>query len=87
MTIEAFYRWMYDNRAEAVPVLGEPRWARLGPQHTVLFRLEDKPRLTNQLPDDMALEDEVIGQIAAGSGALPPPSRRAAWTIGRLSRR
>lgn len=73
VTIEVFYRWMYDNRAEAVSVLGEPRWARLGLQHTVLFRLEDKPRLTNQLPDDMALEDEVISQIAAGSGVLAAP--------------
>lgn len=73
VTIEAFYRWMYDNRAEAALVLGDARWAGLGPQHTVLFRLEDKPRLTNQLPDDMALEDEVISRIAAGSGVLAAP--------------
>lgn len=70
VTIEAFYRWIYDNRAEAVSVLGDRRWAGLGLEHTVLFRLEDKPRLTNQLPDDMALEDEVISTIAAGSGVL-----------------
>ncbi|OIJ86180.1 hypothetical protein BIV24_27070 [Streptomyces colonosanans] len=70
VTIEAFYRWMYDNRAEAVSVLGERRWGALGMHHSVLFRLEDKPRLTNQPPDDMALEDEVISRIAAGSGAL-----------------
>ncbi|MFC7384229.1 tyrosine-type recombinase/integrase [Sphaerisporangium rhizosphaerae] len=73
VTVEAFYRWMYDNRAEAVSVLGDPRWSRLGLQHTVLFRLEDKPRLTNKLPDDMVLEDEVISQIAAGSGVLAAP--------------
>lgn len=73
VTVEAFYRWMYDNRAEAATVLGDPRWSRLGLQHTVLFRLEDKPRLTNTLPDDMALEDEAISQIAAGSGVLAAP--------------
>ncbi len=73
VTMEQFYRWMHDNRAEAVRVLGEPRWSRLGLHHTVLFRLDDKPRLTNQLPDDMALEDEVISQIAAGSGRLAAP--------------
>ncbi|MGX1854062.1 tyrosine-type recombinase/integrase [Streptomyces sp. NPDC055299] len=73
VTIEAFYRWMYDNRAEAVSVLGDRRWGALGMHHSVLFRLEDKPRLTNQLPDDMALEDEVISRIAAGSGVLAAP--------------
>ncbi|MDH6222952.1 tyrosine-type recombinase/integrase [Streptomyces pseudovenezuelae] len=73
VTMEQFYRWMHDNRAEAVRVLGEPRWSRLGLHHTVLFRLDDKPRLTNQLTDDMALEDEVISQIAAGSGMLAAP--------------
>lgn len=73
VTIETFYRWMHDHRAEAVKVLSEPRWSQLGLQHTVLFRMEDKPRLTNQPPDDMALEDEVISQIAAGSGILADP--------------
>ncbi|MFI5566840.1 tyrosine-type recombinase/integrase [Streptomyces sp. NPDC051740] len=73
VTIEAFYRWMYDNRAEAVRVLGDRRWGALGGHHSVLFRLEDKPRLTNQPPDDMALEDEVISKIAAGSGVLAAP--------------
>ncbi|MFR9794707.1 tyrosine-type recombinase/integrase [Streptomyces sp. MS06] len=73
VTIEAFYRWMYDNRAEAVSVLGDRRWGALGAHHCVLFRLEDKPRLTNQPPEDMALEDEVISKIAAGSGTLATP--------------
>lgn len=74
VTIEAFYRWMYDNRAEAVTVLGDRRWGGLGMHHCVLFRLEDKPRLTNQPPDDMALDDEVISKIAAGSEALAAPT-------------
>ncbi|WP_436739826.1 tyrosine-type recombinase/integrase [Streptomyces sp. BBFR102] len=29
VTIEAFYRWMYDNRDEAVTVLGDRRWGGL----------------------------------------------------------
>ncbi len=73
VTVEAFYRWMYDNRSEAVSVLGDPRWGRLGPEHSVLFLLDDKPRLTTQPPDDMVLEDEVVSQIAAGSGVLAAP--------------
>ncbi|MEG3626483.1 tyrosine-type recombinase/integrase [Streptomyces poriticola] len=73
VTVEAFYRWMYDNRDEAVRVLGDRRWGGLGMHHCVLFRLEDKPRLINQLPDDMALEDQVISEIAAGSGVLADP--------------
>lgn len=73
VTVEAFYRWMYDNRAEAVSVLAEPRWGRLDSTYSVLFRLDDKPRRTNQMPDDMALEDDVISQIAAGSGLLAAP--------------
>jgi integrase len=71
--IEQFYRWMYDNREEASVVLGEPRWLRLRPEHAVLFRPEDKPRLTNKLADDLALEDEVVGRIAAGAGLLAVP--------------
>ncbi|MET9089665.1 tyrosine-type recombinase/integrase [Streptomyces sp. NPDC004237] len=73
VTMEQFYRWMHDHRSEAVRVLGEPRWSLLGLHHTVLFRLDDKPRRTNELPEDMALEDEVISQIAAGSGTLATP--------------
>lgn len=73
VTIETFYRWMFDNAAEAAEVLDEPRWRRLTAQHTVLFRPEDKPRLVNKLPDGLALEEEVVSQIAAGSGVLAAP--------------
>lgn len=73
ITVETFYRWMFDNQDEAVAVLGEPRWKLLGPQHTVMFLREDKPRHVNALPDDMALDDDVISQIAAGSGLLAAP--------------
>lgn len=73
ITVETFYRWMCDNAAEAAQVLSEPRWRQLTPQHTALFRPEDKPRQVNKAPDDMVLEDEVISQIATGSGLLAAP--------------
>ncbi|WP_433237538.1 hypothetical protein ACQPYK_29105 [Streptosporangium sp. CA-135522] len=73
VTVETFYRWMYDNREEAAELLGEPRWKLLGPHHSVLFTLEDKPRLTNKLPDNMVLEDEVVSRIASASGLLAAP--------------
>jgi hypothetical protein len=40
-TIELFYSWMYDNRAEAAATLDEQRWLALGPAHSVLFRPGD----------------------------------------------
>lgn len=64
ITIEYFYAWMYDNRADAAAVLGDPRWLKLGPEHGALFRPGDKPRLSNKRSEDMVLEDEVMSQIA-----------------------
>jgi integrase len=69
-TVEQFYRFMFDNRRDAARVLNEPRWLNLRAHHTGLFRPEDKPRLTNHLGDDLALEDAVITQIAAGAELL-----------------
>ncbi|MEV0314832.1 hypothetical protein [Nonomuraea fuscirosea] len=73
VTVETFYRWMFDNSRQAATLLDEPRWLRLTPQHMVLFRPEDKPRLVNKLSDDLALEDQVVNQIAAGSELLALP--------------
>ncbi|MGW6505890.1 tyrosine-type recombinase/integrase [Nonomuraea angiospora] len=73
ITVETFYRWMFDNAREAVVLLEEPRWLRLTSHHTVLFRPEDKPRQVNKLADDLALEEDVVNQIAAGSELLALP--------------
>lgn len=70
VTVETFYRFMVDNAYEAATLLGEPRWKLLDPQHQVLFRPGDKPRMVNKLPADLALEDEVVSEIAAGSEVL-----------------
>ncbi|MCJ0980465.1 tyrosine-type recombinase/integrase [Rhodococcus sp. ARC_M12] len=72
-SIEQFYQFMYDHRDEASTELGISAWAALRPEHCVLFRPEDKPRLSNVKPQDMVLEDDVMQQIAEGSGLLAQP--------------
>jgi integrase len=72
--IEQFYQWMFDHRDEASHTLGQPEWRLLRPEHCVLFRPEDKPRLTNKRhDDDMVLEDAVVTRIAAGAELLAKP--------------
>lgn len=82
-TVEQFFAWMYDNRAEAASTLHEPRWLMLGPAHGTLFRQGDKPRLTNKRSEDMVLEDEVVSQIAEGAELLALP--KADGGLGDLS--
>ena len=71
--IEQFYRWMYDNRDDAAAILSEPRWRDLRPEHTVLFRPGDKPRMTNAKDDDMVLEADVVTSIAQQCELLALP--------------
>jgi integrase len=82
-TIELFYSWMYDNRAEAAATLDEQRWLALGPAHSVLFRPGDKPRLMNKRSDDMVLEDDVVTRIAEGAELLALP--KSGGGLGDLS--
>ena len=83
ITIEHFYAFMYDHRAEAATTLGEPRWLTLGPEHGVLLRPGDKPRLCNKRSEDMVLEDEVVNRIAEGAELLALPA--ADGGLGDLS--
>jgi integrase len=69
--IEQFYRWMYDHRDEAAAI--HPGLAMLRPEHCVLFRPDDKPRLTNKKSDDMVLDDDVVQRIAEGCDLLARP--------------
>ena len=72
VSIEKFYQWMYDHREEAVHA--HPGWSTLRAEHCVLFRPEDKPRLTNRKAgDDMVLEADVVQRIAEGSDLLAKP--------------
>lgn len=73
VTVENFYRFMFDNAREAAQVLNEPRWLTLAPQHQALFRTEDKPRLVNRTQEPRALEDKVVNQVAAGADLLARP--------------
>ena len=73
VSIESFYQWMYDNRDEAAAA-AHPGWATLRPEHCVLFRPEDKPRLTNKKSgDDMILDDDLVQRIAEGCDILARP--------------
>lgn len=71
--IEQFYQWMYDQRNDAATTLKQPEWRNLRVEHCVLFRPEDKPRLTNKRSENMVLEDDVMRQIAEGSDLLARP--------------
>jgi integrase len=71
VSIEKFYQWMYDHRDEAATV--HPDWATLRSEHCVLFRPEDKPRLTNKKSDDLILDDDVVQRIAEGCDLLARP--------------
>lgn len=72
-SIEQFYQFMYDRREDIASEIGLPEWSKLRPEHNVLFRPEDKPRMTNVKSSGMVLEDSVMQQIAEGSGLLALP--------------
>jgi hypothetical protein len=42
--VRQLYRYLHDHREDAAQVLGEPRWARLGPEHLRFLRDGDLPR-------------------------------------------
>jgi hypothetical protein len=72
--IEQFFQWMFDQRDFAATELGMPEWATLRPELCVLFRPEDKPRLTNRHDYvEMVLEDAVMTKIAQGAELLARP--------------
>lgn len=71
--IEQFYQWMYDHRQEAAAKLEQPGWGDLRPEHCVLFRPEDKPRMTNKRSENMVLDDDAMRRIAEGCDVLARP--------------
>jgi hypothetical protein len=72
VAIEQFYQWMYDHSDEATAAHAE--WAMLRAEHCVLFRPEDKPRLTNRKSnEDMVLDGDVVQRIAEGCDLLARP--------------
>lgn len=71
--IEQFYQWCFDNRSDPSLRAIDERWGELRGEHAVLFRPEDKPRLTNNPNHSLALEDEVMTQLAAGCEWIAKP--------------
>lgn len=72
VSIEKFYQWMYDHRDETAAA--HPDWATLRSEHCVLFRPEDKPRLTNKKREDLIFDDDIVQRIAEGCDLLARPS-------------
>jgi integrase len=73
-SLEQFYRFCYENQDEAAGVLGEQRWRLLRPQHAVLFRFGDKPKMRREPPPDAVLSDEVLSRLASQSELLALPA-------------
>ena len=79
-SIEQFFQWMFDHRELAAGELGLPDWGGLRPELCVLFRPEDKPRLTNRKQDaSMVLEDAVMTRIAEGAELLAQPKQEGGF--------
>jgi integrase len=73
ISVEQFYAFMFEHRDEAASTLSEPRWQRIGPQHSTLFRFNRKPR-TGHMPDpERVLSDAVISQIIQHSDLIAKP--------------
>jgi integrase len=73
-SVEQFYRWCFDNRDDPALLTVDPRWALLKTGHSLLFRPEDKPRMTNLPANNMVLEDAVVSRIADGCDWLAAPA-------------
>ncbi|SHN37542.1 tyrosine-type recombinase/integrase [Actinacidiphila paucisporea] len=84
--LEQLYRFLFEERQEAAEALSEPRWLRLGPQHTVLFRYGDKPTGPKAPPPDAVLSDAVISRIAEHSGLLAQPKDEGGFDDEQLVR-
>jgi integrase len=59
--VRQLYRYLHDHREDAARVLGEPRWARLGPEHLRFLRDGDLPRRRARRPFD---ERHLISEAA-----------------------
>jgi len=71
--VEQFYAWMADHKLEAARALGDPRWERLGDQHTRLWRQGEKPRVPHGPDDDVYFDDHTMAQLMRHAGLLAAP--------------
>jgi len=78
-SLEQFYRFCYEHQDEAAQVLGDQRWRSLRPQHAVLFRFGDKPKMRKEPPPDALLSDEVLSRLAEQSELLALPASQGGF--------
>lgn len=68
--LEQLYRFMFTEGAAAI---GDRGWARLGPQHAVLFSFGEKPTGPKHPRPELILSDAVITRIAQHSELIARP--------------
>jgi integrase len=71
--VEQFYAWMADHKLEAARALTDPRWERLGDQHTRLWRQGEKPRISQPPDEDSLFDQTTMDQLMRHAGALGAP--------------
>ena len=77
--VEAFYRFMHDEREQAAVALGDRRWLRLGPEHTRFWRYGEKPKRHEPLDERELLTDAAFAQVMAGLHVLGDPVREGGF--------
>jgi integrase len=78
--LASFYLFMLDHRAEAVAVLGEPRWTQLSDAHARLWRpgeLAHRRKSPQAKPEPSYLEPDVLARIAEHLDILALPTDQA----------
>ena len=71
--VEQFYAWMADHKLEAARALHDPRWERLGDQHTRLWRQGEKPRISEPPGEDSLFDQTTMDQLMRHAGLLAAP--------------
>ena len=71
--VEQFYAWMADHKLEAARALHDPRWERLGDQHTRLWRPGEKPRISEPPGEDSLFDQTTMDQLMRHAGLLAAP--------------
>lgn len=77
--LEGFYRFMADYKGEAAAALSEPRWCRLGPEHTRFYRRGELPRKPSRRIESQIIEADAMSRIMAGLGLLGQPTGKGGF--------
>lgn len=73
--LKNLYRFLHDNREEAVRILGDNRWGRLSPEHLRLFRASDFSRVHGrpQYDERHLVSDTTLAKINANIHLIGEP--------------